>query len=122
MPDQSWLYLRFSCVLASDCHLALWFGSSQWSRLYVFHCDVSKMSSRTKHIHVFVNRSCIKIKGEVSREYNWFKAPVVFIVFKAAPPLQFFFVCSSVVSMWCLFCHYLFLMSPSFMPWESCAS
>ena len=48
---------------------------------------------RTKHMFVIWN--CIRIKGEVSRDYNWLKPLGSFSTnrcFKAVPLLPFFFV------------------------------
>ena len=56
--------------------------------------------------HIFVIWSCIRIKGEVSSEKNWFKSPphpstpssFPSDPSRAFPLLQDFFVCASVVS------------------------
>ena len=66
--------------------------------------------------YMFVICNGIRIKGEVSGAHNCFK-PLVFFSSdrpKAAHLLRLFFVWQSVVYMWSLFCHYLFLISPSF--------
>ena len=53
--------------------------------------------------------------AEVSREKNS-KAPSIFPTdhLNAVPLLQFLFLCASVLHMWRLFSHHLFLISPSF--------
>ena len=68
--------------------------------------------------HIFVIWSCIRIKGEVSHEKNWFKFDAVVHL---TIPMRFF-CCSSSLSVsglyvaffFFFFCHYLFPTFPPF--------
>ena len=59
---------------------------------------------------------CIRIKGEISREQNWFQHPSSLPpdLSEAATLLQFCILVCLFFHLGCLFCHYLFPILPSF--------
>ena len=103
------LILRLSPLL---CFIAVFFFIicvSLW-------CFTNEVRTPLRTEHMFIICSCINNKSEVSREY--YPPPHSRGPNNSLPTRTFQGLCSSVFvrqwfHMWRLFCHYLFLMSPS---------